>query len=89
MIDANSLSVHRCRFVDFIPAGITSVAFSPFPLLSLRGRAPTVPGGGHSCFGILAVGRLNGNIELYQWPVDSGFNRSSRGCFISKVCCQI
>ena len=40
-------AVHRCRFVEFMPAAITALAFSPYS-------------------NTLAVGRGNGDIQLYH-----------------------
>ena len=42
--------VHRCRFVDYVPAAINALAFSP---PSGKGQ-------------MLAVGRENGDIELWN-----------------------
>ncbi|KAG8681252.1 U3 small nucleolar RNA-associated protein, partial [Ceratobasidium sp. 395] len=51
------VGVHRCRFVQWSPSGISALAVPPPPV---RGpRADTFPP--------LAVGRQNGSIELYRW----------------------
>ncbi|KAH9996575.1 WD40 repeat-like protein [Russula vinacea] len=54
MGETTTLSVHRCRFVDFNPSSITALAFPPLPLPSIR-------------FPPLIVGHANGNIEIYEW----------------------
>ena len=54
-----SLKVHRCRFVDWTPSPITSIAFPPPSLHPKSFNEPKI--------GLLAVGRANGNIELSEW----------------------
>lgn len=64
------LQVHRSRFVDWSPTGITCMAFPPVPPPSPHSpkdkiqeprKAPP------KWFGTLAIGRANGNIELLEW----------------------
>ncbi|KAI0296605.1 WD40 repeat-like protein [Russula brevipes] len=62
-----TLSVHRCRFVDFTPSSITALAFPPLPLPSIKGKTKATPGDRISKFGHLFVGHANGNIEIYEW----------------------
>ncbi|KAJ3828506.1 WD40 repeat-like protein [Lentinula raphanica] len=65
MTDAtSSVAVHRCRFIDFDPASITSLAFPPLPLPSIKSPKHF---SNHPNFGTLAVGRANGNIDLCEW----------------------
>lgn len=71
-----AVSLHRCRFPDWSPAQISSLAISPasFDTASLNL-------GEHSAErSILAVGRSNGDVELYAWGGHQGwavFNVSS------------
>ncbi|KAI0286783.1 WD40 repeat-like protein [Russula aff. rugulosa BPL654] len=65
MGETTTLSVHRCRFIDFNPSSITALAFPPLPLPSIKGKrkaTTAVPK-----FGPLIVGHANGNIEIYEW----------------------
>ncbi|TBU35023.1 WD40 repeat-like protein [Dichomitus squalens] len=61
-----TLAVHRCRFVDFAPSAVTALAFPPLPLPSVKGKKAATSQG-FPGFGLLAVGRANGNIELCEW----------------------
>jgi U3 small nucleolar RNA-associated protein 4 len=66
MGEPTTLSVHRCRFVDFTPSAITALAFPPLPLPSVKGKKRTtvqdrIP------IGPLVVGHANGNIDMYEW----------------------
>ncbi len=65
MIEGTTLSVHRCRFVDYTPSAVTALAFPPLPLPSVKGKNSVVRKA--LKFGTLAVGRANGNIELCEW----------------------
>ncbi|KAL5534622.1 hypothetical protein ACEPAG_1085 [Sanghuangporus baumii] len=68
--DATAFAVHRCRFVDYSPSAITSVAFPPLVLpTSSNSRSGKLRRKIKGCFGPLAVGRSNGNIELYEWAI--------------------
>ncbi|KAI0314976.1 WD40 repeat-like protein [Amylostereum chailletii] len=72
MVEATTLSVHRCRFVDFSPSAITSLAFPPLPLSSAaKGKKAVDPDDASQKFGPLVVGRSNGNIELCEWTGSS------------------
>ncbi|EPQ60935.1 WD40 repeat-like protein [Gloeophyllum trabeum ATCC 11539] len=66
MADTTTLSVHRCRFVDYTPSAITALAFPPLPLPSVKGKKPEAPRKALKV-GTLAVGRANGNVELCEW----------------------
>lgn len=65
MSEGTALSVHRCRFVDYIPSAITALAFPPLPPPSVKGKNVAYPKALRT--GTLAVGRANGNIELCEW----------------------
>ncbi|THH28127.1 hypothetical protein EUX98_g6062, partial [Antrodiella citrinella] len=66
MTEPSPISVHRCRFVDFTPSAITTLAFPPLPLPSVKGKKNAAIRK-QLAFGTLAVGRANGNIELCEW----------------------
>ena len=68
---SHPLSVHRCRFVDSNPSAITAIAFPPLALPSPNSSAKlnSKRVRNKRRFGNLAVGRANGNIELYEWAV--------------------
>ena len=65
--EGHALSVHRCRFVDYNPAAITAIAFPPLALPGSSSKFKRRRS--KKRFGNLAVGRANGNIELYEWAV--------------------
>ncbi|KAJ1727948.1 U3 small nucleolar RNA-associated protein, partial [Coemansia sp. Benny D160-2] len=44
------MQVHRCRFVDYVPQAINAIEYAP--------RSSTHP--------YVAIGRANGDIELWQ-----------------------
>jgi len=56
------LKCHRIRFVDYAPSAITSLALAPtaFDVTALYPFA-------EPSRGLLAVGRANGQIEIYAW----------------------
>ena len=92
--DKQKLSIHRCRFVDFTPSAISALAFPPLPLPRLRkGRvvfdsgAETASGSSSKGrkFGTLAVGRANGNIELYEWSRMEHHIKSAQSWALWKV----
>ncbi|KAF8499460.1 WD40-repeat-containing domain protein [Gautieria morchelliformis] len=70
----STVSVHRCRFVDYNPTAITAIAFPPLPLPPVKGKAKET-GASPQNFGVLAAGRANGNIELLEW---SGIDRQAQ-----------
>ena len=80
-----TVSVHRCRFVDYTPSAITALAFPPLPLPSLKGKenaaTPQRPP-----FGNLVVGRANGNIELCEWTGSPEQHQSAQAWVVKKVC---
>ncbi|KDQ13643.1 hypothetical protein BOTBODRAFT_33349 [Botryobasidium botryosum FD-172 SS1] len=61
-----SLAVHRCRFLDWNPSPIAALAFAPTPPPKKNAKKQSTRKHG-SQFGILAVGRANGNIEICEW----------------------
>ncbi|CAL1696492.1 unnamed protein product [Somion occarium] len=66
MVEGTTLSVHRCRFVDYQPSAVTALAFPPLPLPSVKGKKKAASRK-RLRFGTLAIGRANGNIELCEW----------------------
>ncbi|KAJ3795815.1 WD40-repeat-containing domain protein [Lentinula aff. detonsa] len=83
MADAtNSVAVHRCRFIDFDPSSITSLAFPPLPLPSIKRQKHFSK---HLNFGTLAVGRANGNIDLCEWTGLKNESRSKQAWVIRKT----
>lgn len=84
MVDAKTLSVHRCRFVDYTPAGVTALAFPPLALPSPKGKKSAVVR--HALkFGTLAVGRANGNIELCEWTGPENELEAPQAWVVKKV----
>lgn len=89
------LAVHRCRFVDFKPAAITSIAFPPLALPSKRhGKKRSQnhlqhqhP---HRRYAPMAVGRANGNIEILEWAMPEHEQekepQASQAWVLTKVC---
>lgn len=91
MAEPATLAVHRCRFVDFTPSAITSLAFPPAPLppvrTSAKGKKKAASiGDARARFGMLAVGRANGNIELLEWTGAEGELQSPQAWTVRKVC---
>ena len=84
MVEAKTLAVHRCRFVDYVPAGVTALAFPPLPLPSLKGKKSAVVKEALK-FGILAVGRANGNIELCEWTAPENSLQAPQAWVVKKV----
>ena len=84
-VEATSLSVHRCRFVDYTPSAVTSLAFPPLPLPSAKGKKKANPKRPFK-FGTLAVGRANGNIELCEWTGSEQDLQAPQAYVVSKVC---
>ncbi len=83
---AITLSVHRCRFVDYAPSAITALAYPPLPLPSVKGKKKA-QGGKHAfIFGLLAVGHANGNIDICEWTGGKGETYSSLAWVVRKVC---
>ena len=83
-VDQIPVKVHRCRFVDYLPAAITALAFPPLPLPSLKGKAKaTSP----LKFPHLAIGRANGNIELAEWSNNNPTDQAPQAWVVLKVCC--
>lgn len=64
-VDDSQPFIHRVRFVDWSPSSISSIAITPDtwdPSSSFAVNSREQGGRG-----ILAVGRANGNIELFGW----------------------
>ncbi|KAH7104113.1 WD40 repeat-like protein [Auriculariales sp. MPI-PUGE-AT-0066] len=82
------LDVHRCRFVDYVPASITAIAVPPTPLPRVRSQsAPSNSAHkGATRFPPIAVGRGDGNIELYEWSgVGETAQASSQSWVLHKI----
>jgi U3 small nucleolar RNA-associated protein 4 len=85
MEGTTTLSVHRCRFVDFSPSSVTALAFPPLPLLSTKGKQKATKDGKTPLFGPLIVGRANGNIEIYEWTGSAGATEAPQAWVLRKV----
>ncbi|KZW02022.1 WD40 repeat-like protein [Exidia glandulosa HHB12029] len=87
--NASQYTVHRCRFVDYTPASITAIAVPPTPLPRIHGKnaqkASPAHASGQPKHGPLAVGRGNGNIELYEWSGTAGADISAQGWVLHKM----
>ena len=81
--DQIPVKVHRCRFVNYLPAAITALAFPPFPLPSLKGKAKAAS---LLKFPHLAIGRANGNIELAEWSNNNPIDQAPQAWVPLKVC---
>jgi hypothetical protein len=80
-----TLTVHRCRFVDFSPSSVTALAFPPLPLLSIKGKQGATAEGKVPIFGPLVVGRANGNIEIYEWTGSAAAAEAPQAWVLRKV----
>ncbi|PPQ76181.1 hypothetical protein CVT26_009358 [Gymnopilus dilepis] len=80
-----TLSVHRCRFVDYAPSAITALAYPPLPLPSVKGKKSSTAGKQPLRFGILAVGHANGNIDICEWMGADGETQCSQAWVARKV----
>jgi hypothetical protein len=85
MGDTATFAVHRCRFVDFTPSAITAITFPPLRLPSAKGKSPEVRNQPLK-FGIFAVGRANGNIELCEWTGGDRQPQAPQAWVVHKVC---
>jgi U3 small nucleolar RNA-associated protein 4 len=84
-VEAATLTVHRCRFVDHTPSAVTALAFPPLPLPSVKNKKSAVVR--HALkVGTLAVGRTNGNIELCEWTGSEQDLQAPQAWVVSKVC---
>lgn len=82
-VDQIPVKVHRCRFVDYLPAAITALAFPPLPLPSLKGKAKAIS---PLKFPHLAIGRANGDIELAEWSNNNPTDQAPQAWVVLKVC---
>lgn len=86
--DGYALSVHRCRFVDYAPSAITAIAFPPLALPGSSSRFKHRRS--KRKFGNLAVGRANGNVEIYEWSIaehaQDHLLQAPQAWVLSKVC---
>jgi hypothetical protein len=85
MGETTTLSVHRCRFVDFNPSSITALAFPPLPLPSSKGKKKAIPGDRIPKFPPLIVGHANGNIEIYEWTGSTETVEAPQAWVVRKV----
>ena len=85
MEGTTTLSVHRCRFVDFSPSSVTALAFPPLPILSTKGKQKVCNDGKAPLFGPLIVGRANGNIEIYEWTGSAPATEAPQAWVLRKV----
>lgn len=60
--------VHRCRFVDYTPGSITALACTPTTWNSSLHFGFPEPGSENR--GVIAVGRGNGDVEIWAWLSD-------------------
>lgn len=84
MIEGTTLAVHRCRFVDYAPSAITALCFPPLRLPSIKGKKSTAKVKALK-FGILAVGRANGNIEVCEWTGPDNKYQAPQAWVVRKV----
>jgi U3 small nucleolar RNA-associated protein 4 len=77
----HSVRLHRCRFLDWSPSPITALAFPPASLSSKKFHRDIHP--------VLAVGRTDGNIELWRWvsskPTKTGAISTNQGWVMHQV----
>ncbi|KAF8640615.1 hypothetical protein AX17_000276 [Amanita inopinata Kibby_2008] len=85
MLEPTTVTVHRCRFVDYAPSAITALAFPPSSLPSAKGKRRSVSGKSRVEFGTLAVGHANGNIDLCEWSGAENNMQSSQAWVVKKT----
>jgi len=85
MGETTTLSVHRCRFVDFTPSSITALAFPPLPLPSIKGKKKAAAVDRIPKFGPLIVGHANGNVEIYEWTGSTEAVEAPQAWVVRKV----
>jgi hypothetical protein len=85
MGETTTLSVHRCRFVDFNPSSITALAFPPLPFPSIKGKRKAFTAERVPKFGPLIVGHANGNIEVYEWTGSTDTVEAPQAWVVRKV----
>jgi U3 small nucleolar RNA-associated protein 4 len=85
MGETTTLSVHRCRFIDFNPSSITALAFPPLPLPSIKGKRKATTADRVPKFGPLIVGHANGNIEIYEWTGSTDTVEAPQAWVVRKV----
>ncbi|KAF8971560.1 WD40-repeat-containing domain protein [Flammula alnicola] len=83
--ETTTLSVHRCRFVDYAPSAITALAYPPLPLPSVKGKKKTTAGKQPLKFALLAVGHANGNIDICEWMGADRETQSSQAWVVRKT----
>ncbi|PFH50756.1 hypothetical protein AMATHDRAFT_60602 [Amanita thiersii Skay4041] len=86
MVEATTVTVHRCRFVDHAPSAITSLAFPPTPLPPLKNKSRSLNTSKPRVrFGTLAIGHANGNIDLCEWSGSEKRLQSPQAWVIKKT----
>jgi hypothetical protein len=85
MGETTTLTVHRCRFIDFKPSSITALAFPPLPLPPIKGKRKTTTTDRVPKFGPLIVGHANGNIEIYEWTGSTDTVEAPQAWVVRKV----
>ena len=86
VMDTTTVSVHRCRFVDYAPSAVTALAFPPLPLPSVKGKKKATAGTQSFKFGLLAVGHANGNIDICEWMGTEPQVQCPQAWVVRKVC---
>ena len=85
MGETTTLTVHRCRFIDFNPSSITALAFPPLPLPSTKSKRKASTTDRVPKFGPLIVGHANGNIEIYEWTGSTDIVEAPQAWVVRKV----
>ena len=91
-----SAPLHRVRFVDWSPSGITAIDFAPLASGSDAASSSSYSGlglvghGANDHRSLMAVGRENGTIELSTWTqeatgIKSGGSGNAKGWMIHTV----
>lgn len=65
-----AVPLHHVRFVNYTPASVTAVAFAPLPPPPPHQPSSSTPSSSKSAngaCGLLAVGKGNGQVELFKW----------------------
>ncbi|KAJ3508306.1 hypothetical protein NLJ89_g5832 [Agrocybe chaxingu] len=83
--ETTTLSVHRCRFVDYAPSAITALAYPPLSLPSIKGKKKTAAGKQPLRFGLLAVGHANGNTDICEWMGRERDQQCSQAWVVRKI----
>ncbi|KAI8457958.1 WD40-repeat-containing domain protein [Phakopsora pachyrhizi] len=88
-VERKKALIHRCRFVDYTPASITALACTPSTWDPNRHFGLPRPNS-FPPRGVLAVGRGNGDIEIWVWSGEEAPGRSiesKKGHPVSQAWC--